>query len=135
VVGEPEYTKEQLQTLWEQYVEVYADEQKAFDSTVRALSGAGIAVTVSVATALKVFPAAAKLAVLLFLISLAANLVSFASSQRDMKTRLDCIRDKEFGDLEGNRWTRRTSRLNLVAGVAFIAGGALLAVFVGWSTD
>ena len=132
---EPIYTPEQLQTLWEQYVEVYADEQKSFDSTVRAFSGAGVAVTVSIATALKVFPTAAKLAVGLFLISLAANLVSFGSSQRDVKTRLDCIRDKKLGGLEGNRWTKTTSWLNILAGIAFIAGGAVLAVFVGWSTD
>lgn len=127
MTAEPTYTPEQLQTLWEQYVEVYADEQKSFDSTVRTLSGAGIAVTVSIATALKVFPTAAKVAVGCFLVSLAANLVSFGTSQRDMRTRLDCIRDKQFGDLEGNGWTRVTFGLNVVAGIGFVAGGALLA--------
>jgi hypothetical protein len=57
---EQDLTEEQLQTLWEQTVQVLAEEQKAYDSTVRTLAAGAVAVTVSLATALKTMPAAGK---------------------------------------------------------------------------
>jgi hypothetical protein len=127
-------TEEQRQTLWEQFVQVYGEEQKAYDSSVRALSAAGVAVTVSLATALRDMPATGTLAVVLFLVSLGINLASYVTSQLDMRARLACLRSGREEGVEGNNWTIATTILNGIAGLAFIAGGVSLAFFVSRST-
>jgi hypothetical protein len=128
-----ELSDEQRQTLWEQFVEVYAEEQKSYDNSVRTLAAAGVAVTVSLATALKEMPASGKAAVALFVVSLGVNLASHVTAQLDMRARLACLRQGQEEGIEGNRWSTATHALNVVAGIAFIAGSVLLAVFVSGS--
>ena len=50
---QPQLTLEQRQALREQFIEVYSEQQTTFDNSVRTLSSAGVAVTVSLAAALK----------------------------------------------------------------------------------
>jgi hypothetical protein len=126
-------TPEQRQTLWEQFVEVYSDEQKAFDNSVRTLAAAGIGVTVTLATALKSMPAAGNCAAVCFVASLGLNLASHVTSQLDMRSRLACLRDGRDEGYERSRWTMATTLANIAAGLAFIAGSVLLAVFVSGS--
>jgi hypothetical protein len=128
-----ELTDEQRQTLWEQFVEVHADEQKAFDNSVRTLAAAGIAVTVTLATALKAMPTIGQFAVGFFVGSLGLNLASHVTSQFDMRARVASLRKGLHEGYEGNRWTIATSGCNLAAGAAFIAASVLLAVFIGTS--
>lgn len=128
-------TDEQRQTLWEQFVQVYGEEQKSFDSSVRTLSAAGIGVTVSLAAALdEPLLATGAWAVAAFVASLAFNLFSYVSAQLDMRARLACLRDGHEEGVEGNGWTRTTTGLNVLAGLFWIAGGVLLAIFVNSST-
>jgi hypothetical protein len=126
-------TDEQRQTLREQFIEVYSEAQDSFDSSVRTLAAAGIAVTVSLAAALKDMPTAGKWAVGLFVVSLTLNLASYATSQWDMKRRIRSLHEKRDDEIEGNVWTTITHILNIAAGLTFISGAVVLAVFVGRS--
>jgi hypothetical protein len=54
-IPKTELTPEERQTLWEQFVDVYAHSQESFDTSVRTLAAAGVATTVSLATALHHF--------------------------------------------------------------------------------
>lgn len=126
-------TDAQLDVLWEQYVEVYAEEQKSFDLAARTIAAAGVAVSVSIATALKTMPTSGMGAVGLFLGALTLNLVSYATSQRDMLARLKEIRDGGEG-LDPNGWTKATHWLNGLAGGGVVLGGVVLLVFVSGST-
>jgi hypothetical protein len=67
--------------------------------------------------------------VFLFLGSLGLNLLSYQTSQRDMRSRQDGIIERT-NPLQANRWGTATNRLNELAGLALLAGGVLLAVFV-----
>ena len=127
-------TEDQRQTLWEQFVEVYGEEQKSFDASVRALSAAGIGVTVSLAAALDEPLATGGWAVAAFVASLSCNLFSYVTSQLDMRARMACLRDGHEEGVEGNGWTVTTTILNILAGVFWIVGAVLLAVFVNSST-
>lgn len=129
-----ELTDEDRLTLWEQYVEVYAESQDSFDTSVRTLAAAAIAVTVSLATALKDFDNVGVAAVSVFVASLSANVLSFFSAQLDMRARLVCVEGRVLDGIDGNRWTRVTTSLNVVAGVTLIVGASLLAWFVASST-
>jgi hypothetical protein len=117
------------QTLREQFVEVHAEAQESYDSSVRNLAAGAVAVTVSLATALKGLDNSGLAAVSLFLLSLTASVGSFVTQQLDMKKRAAIPHPVTEG-LEGNRWTKWTTGLNVLAGVALISGGILLALFV-----
>jgi|SRR5436309_10223315 hypothetical protein len=130
---QPQLTLEQRQALREQFIEVYSEQQTTFDNSVRTLSSAGVAVTVSLAAALKKMPAAGKWAVGLFVATLALNLVSYATAQLDMRARLRSLNEKRDHEIEGNGWTKATRTLNIAAGLCFVTGAVLLAVFVGRS--
>lgn len=117
------------QILREQFVEVHAEAQESYDSSVRNLAAGGVAVTVSLATALKGLDGMGLAAVSFFLFSLAANVVSSVTQKFDMEKRAAIPHPVTEG-LEGNRWTKWTTGLNVLAGVALITGGILLALFV-----
>jgi hypothetical protein len=133
-----ELTEDERRILWEQFVETYTDSQETFDASTRTLAAAGVAVAVTLGTALKDFGWWGIGAVLLFLVSLGANLVSYATAQKDMSTRLVYLQADEGeevdGDEWGNRWTKRTTWLNVAAGVTLLLGGVLLAGFVWTAT-
>lgn len=123
-------TPAERQTLWEQFVGVYSEAQKTYDSSVRTLAAAGAAITVSLATALEGLSGSGEFAVFLFLVSLGLNLLSYVTVQFDMNVRLACLREDRDEGMEGNRWTQATRWLNVLAGVALVAGGTFLAIFV-----
>ena len=128
------YSEEDRRVLWEQFVEVHGHQQEAYDSSIRTLAAAGVAVTASLGTALKEFNGYGVAALILLLCSLGLNLVSHWTSQRDMTTRLDSLRAHGgTAAVEGNRWTKATHTLNFLAGLALLSGGGLLAAFA-WST-
>ena len=128
-----ELTDEQRQTLREQFIEVYAKAQEAFDTSVRTLAAAAIAVTVSLAAALKEMPAEGEWAVGLFVLCLAMNLVSYFTSQFDMKRRIRRLQERRDNEIEGNLWTTITHFLNVGSGLSFISGAVVLSVFVSRS--
>jgi hypothetical protein len=123
-------TDEERLILWRQFVEVHGESQEAYDNSVRAIAAAGVAVTVSLATALKGISAVGLAAIALFLASLTLNLVSYVTTQRDMTLRLSDLREGRDDAGVGNGWTLATSLLNTFAGVGVVVGGALLAWFV-----
>jgi hypothetical protein len=138
-VGTPAYppslverlTVEEQRVLWEQFVDVYAHSQDSFDTSVRAIAAGGLGVTVALGTALKDgLTATGKAAACVFLVGLGANLISYGTAQRDMRTRLDAVAAADRAGALGNRWTAATHVLNFVAGAALVAGGGLLAYFV-----
>jgi hypothetical protein len=129
----PELSKlsdDDRRTLWQQFVEVYARSQRAYDESVRTLAAAGVAVTVSIGTAIKGLHTSGLVAVVLFLGALAATFTSYASVQLDMKTRLAGLRRGDSESVEGNSWTKATTTLNALAGVGLMLGGVFLAVLV-----
>lgn len=120
--------------LWEQFVEVYSDSQKSYDGAVRTLAAAGLTVTVSIGTALKIFDGFGVASAVVFLTSLGFNFLSYATAQLDMKTRVRVLRVRQQEGIEGNNWTRVTTALNSLAGIALLVGGGLLSYFVATST-
>jgi hypothetical protein len=126
--------EEDRRILWEQFVEVYAHSHKSYDDAVRALAAAGVALTVSLATALHHFATSGLVAVIFFLVSLGLNLASFGTAQADMKTRIACLRARKTDGIEGNRWTTVTTALNGAAGAGVLTGSVLLAVYIAHAT-
>jgi hypothetical protein len=125
---------EDRRILWEQFVEVHAESQKDFDSSVRTLAAAGIGITVSLATALKNLNGMGEIATGMFLVSLASGVLSHASAQMDMRSRIECLRAQKQDGLEGNRWTLATQVLNVIAGAFLIGGGVFLALYIAGVT-
>jgi len=128
-----ELDDEERAALWEQYATASTSAQETFDSSFRTLAAAGLAVTVSLATAIDDLNVSGDRAVVLFLGSLLANLLSYATLQIDLRRRLKAV---EIGTREGsagNRWTILTHILNAAAGITLIAAGVFLARFVGSS--
>ena len=125
-----ELTEADRRTLWEHFADVHSKSQESFDSSVRTLAAAGVAVTASLGTALDGLGQTGLVAVVAFLGSLSFNVSSYMTAQWDMHARLDNLRDPPYEGIEGSRWTSWTQRLNLLAGVALILGGVLLAAFV-----
>ena len=127
-----ELTTEERAAVWKQIVEARDKAQETYDSSIRTLAAAGIAVTVSVATALGSMPLSGKLAVTAFVASLIANLASYVTEQLDYQARLSALRTSAaYEAAEGRRWMTITTWLNAIAGVLFVLAAALLAVFVG----
>jgi hypothetical protein len=122
-----------LRALWRQFAEVHADAQKSFDSTARTLAAGGVAITVSIGTALDGLTRSGVTAAIVFLGSLAVNFLSYASVQFDMNGRLKDIRADRQERLAGNHWTNVTRALNAVVALGLLAGGAFLAYFVATS--
>lgn len=115
-------TEEQRQTLLGQFVDSYAEAQKTYDTSVRTLAAAGVAVTASLATALRDMPTSGKCAVGLFIASLVVNLLSYGTWQLDIGGRLKSLRSGGVEGIEGNNWTTTTTWLNFIAGATFIVG-------------
>lgn len=127
----PDLTAEERTKLWEQFVGVYAEAQRVFDSSIRTLAAAGIGITVSLTTALKVhLNGTGMAAVYLFVASLFCNIVSYATAQRDMTKRLETLAERRSDGVDGNGWTTFTTLLNVGQGFAVTAGGALLAWYI-----
>ncbi|MGZ4302462.1 MAG: hypothetical protein ACXVR9_11915 [Gaiellaceae bacterium] len=127
-------TEADRRALWDQFVTVYSDSQKSYDGAVRALAAAGLTVTVSIGTALKTFSGSGVASAVVFLTSLSLNFLSYATAQLDMKTRISDLHARREEGIEGNNWTRATTALNLLAGIALLVGGGLLSYFVATST-
>lgn len=124
-------TEDQRKTLWEQFVTEHGKAQEAFDSSLRGLAGAGLALTVSLATALKTLPAVGVAAAALFLGSLLVNVGSYVSAQLDMGTRLSKLKvNASYEGAERSAWTTVTWAMNVAAGIALLAGGILLVIFI-----
>jgi hypothetical protein len=134
-VAESALDEQQRQTLREQFVQVYAEQQTTFDTSVRTLAAAGVAVAASLATALEMMTRSGKWSIGLFLVSLGANVVSYATAQVDMTKRIGGLERDDLSVLRSNRWTWVTRGLNVVAGATLLAGGILLAVFVSSGTS
>jgi hypothetical protein len=127
-----ELTEEQRKALWEQFVTEHGKAQETFDSSLRTLAGAGLGITVSLATALKTMPSSGRWAAGLFLASLLVNLGSYVSAQLDMRTRMETLK-KNVATYEGaehSAWTTVTWVMNVAAGLALLAGGILLVIFI-----
>jgi hypothetical protein len=131
----PDLSEEDYRILWEQFTDVYSHSQQEYDSSIRPLASAGIAVVASIGTALKTFDLWAVASVAAFLASVGFNLVSYGTAQLDMRCRQGALlRTRRYESALRSKWTRVTTVLNLLAGAAFIAGGVLLAFFVAAAT-
>lgn len=120
--------------LWEQFVDTYVSSQESYDTSVRTLSAAGVAVTVTLATALEDFGGYGVGASVLFLTSLGANLISYTTAQIDMRARLDTVAAGDRIGAFGNNWTKATTMFNFIAGATLLLGGGFLAYFVATAT-
>ena len=131
-MAEQALTKEQRVALWEQFVTEHGKAQEDFDSSLRTLAGAGLAITVSLATALKALPDTGLAAAALFLASLLVNVGSYVFVQLDMRTRMNALKvsPAEYQGAERSVWTTWTWLMNVAAGVTLLAGGVLLVVFI-----
>ena len=127
-----ELNEAQRQTLWEQFVREHGKAQEDFDSSLRALAGAGLAVTVSLATALKALPDSGLAAAALFLAGLLINVGSYVSVQLDKRLRMDRLKvsSATYKGAERSGWTTVTWAMNVAEGLAVVAGGILLVVFI-----
>lgn len=88
---------DERKTLWRQYAQVHAESQETYDSSVRTLAAAGLAATLSLATTLQNLDGWGVATVAALLVALAANLLSFATAQLDMRRRLEAIRSDSRG--------------------------------------
>lgn len=136
MIGREALTGEQRKTLWEQFVTEHGKAQEAFDSSLRALAGAGLALTVSLATALKTLPKPGVAAAAVFLASLLLNLGSYVSAQLDMRERMRLLKltGATYEGAERSNWTTATWLMNVAAGVALLAGGVLLVIYISRAT-
>jgi hypothetical protein len=130
-----ELTAAQREKLWEQFVEEHGKAQEAYDTSLRALAGAGLAVTVSLGVALRELPTSGFWAAALFLIALLLNLGSYVSVQLDMRARMGALRvnPTSYQGAERSGWTTLTWLANVGAGLALVAGGLLLLKFIAGS--
>ena len=132
-MSEPqELTSDQRKALWEQFVAEHGKAQETFDSSLRTLAGAGLALTVSLATALKTLPHIGVVAAALFLASLLVNLISYVSAQLDMRKRLKRLKvsGATYEGAERSLWTTVTWAMNVAAGASLFAGGIVLVIFI-----
>jgi hypothetical protein len=111
-------------------------QQRSFDQAVLKLAAAGLALTVTLATAL-----ASKdrhltnrwsfvLAWAFLAGSIASVLISFVTSQIESQRRIDAIDDGDYERAAEARSIRLTRWLNYSSGAALIGGGIFLAVFI-----
>jgi hypothetical protein len=131
VPKQPRIPESDRRILWEQFVVEHRKAYETLDSSVRTLSAGGIAVTVSLATALKTLSPPGRWAVGLFLTCLGLNLLSFVGVTLDMRARLTALKTNTgYEGAERSGWTPWISVTNVLACAALIAGGALLLVFI-----
>ncbi|MFN2470575.1 MAG: hypothetical protein ABR583_06225 [Gaiellaceae bacterium] len=127
-------TPQQREEIWKQFVEEHAKAQEAFDSSVLKLGAGGVAVTVSLATALKTLGWSGGTAAVLFLVCLGAAVLSYVFVQLDMRARLDALRaNTDYEGTERTHWTTATWVCNVAAGVLLLAGATFLAIFIATS--
>jgi hypothetical protein len=126
-----ELTDEDRLALRTQLVEAHTQSQTSYDTSLRAFAAGGIAVTASIGAAVHTFGGLGTAAIAAFLASLMLMLLSHASATRDMRVRVVDLELRNDHKLTWNRWTTITTWLNAAAGIALLAGGVLLAVFVG----
>lgn len=124
---------EERKTLWRQYAQAHAKAQETYDASIRTLAAAGLAVTVTLATALESLDGYGTTATTALVIALGANLVSYATAQMDLRRRLKFVKVSDARGREPTFWTTLTFLLNLVAGLGLLAGGLFLAWFVSSS--
>ena len=129
-VSDEDFKEERRRKLWEQYAKAHARIEETFDSAVRAAAAGGLAITVSLATALKEMSFSGGLAATLFLSALAVNLASYWTARKDMDLRLDALIHRRENEYERTKLTRLTQRLNVGAGACVVLGGTCLAWFV-----
>src|SRR5690242_17395204 len=104
-------TEDERRILWEQFGSVLAESQESYDNAVRTLAAAGVAVTVSLVTAIHEIALSGIAALIAFVVSLGLNLLSFATAQVDMRRRLAHLRRKATAPSEWNRWSTTTTVL------------------------
>ncbi|MFN0156353.1 MAG: hypothetical protein ACKVUT_18410 [Gaiella sp.] len=126
----PPLRDDERTALWKQYARAHAEAQENFDTSTRTLAAAGVAITVALVTALKVTEASAVCAIVLFLLSLACNLLSYVTAQLDLRERLDYVRAGKAKGREETGWTHGTWALNTLCGSALFAGGCFLTYYV-----
>ena len=126
----PSLAEEDRRRLWEQFVAVHSETQRTFDASVRTLAAGGVVTTASLGTALHGFTHNAVLAVAFFLGSLFANVFSYWTAQMDMNTRLEGLANERSDGVDGNGWTLATTILNVLQGLAVVAAGVFLSLFI-----
>ncbi len=126
-------TESEQRALWKQYAEAHASAQETFDSSVRTLAAAAVAVTVSLVAALEEVTASAAAAVVMFLVSLGVNLVSYVTAQLDLRRRMKFVGARDWSGSVKSYWTTCTVILNVLAGASLLGGGCFLAYFVATS--
>ncbi len=129
--GVSELSEADRRTLWEQFVVEHRTAYETLDTSVRTLAASGVAITVSLATALKAMSPAGVWAVIFFLTSLGLNLASFVFVTQDMRARMDALKKhNSYVGAERSGWTKWISVGNILGGVALIAGGVMLLLFI-----
>jgi hypothetical protein len=123
-------SEEDRRALWRQYAQAHASTQETFDNSIRTLAAAGLAVAVSIITALEESDWTGVVAVSALLLSLGMNLVSYVTAQRDLRERQGYLKARDWKGAEETAWTTRTYRLNVAAGVSLLVGGLFLGIFV-----
>jgi hypothetical protein len=134
-VTEPQFvlSDEDERVLLAQFVDSLTHAEDSYDESIRVLAAGGVAVTASLATALHTLSGEGVAAVAAFLCGLGLTVASHQTARLDMVARINDLRAHRHDRLEESRWTRLTAWLNMLAGVALLAGGILLALFVSTS--
>jgi hypothetical protein len=129
-----QFDEGQRQALREQFIETYTTSQNDFDASIRTLAAAGVAIAMSLATALHKVGTPGTVCVALFLFSLGMNVLSYVTAQLDMSRRIVNLDRRHDHRVHATAWTRATQVLNTAAGGCLIVGGIALAWFVTWAT-
>lgn len=115
-------TDDEVARLWPEFNEAHSESQRTFDTSVRTLAAAGIAVSATLAGAFGALGWSGDIAVCAFVTSLLLNLSSYGSAQIDMIRRLEAVVRRDRPGTFGSRWTPVTTALNTGSGIALFVG-------------
>ena len=104
--------------------------QRDYDSFVRTIAAAAVALTASLVTAFGGAGWSGGFAVGSCLLALAATLVSFWTATADIQRRQERNWEHDRAGVHGGHWKTATTILNAGAGGLLILGGILLLVFI-----
>ena len=121
---------EDFQRLADRLSAAHQETQRDMDSSLRALAGGGLAVTVTVATFLEAFGTWGLVAVGCFLFALVVHLVSYLAAERALSRRHRLALRADPRAFDWDWRTRMTWILNLAAVIAFVVGTIALAGLV-----
>lgn len=128
-------TDDEQKVLIDQFEQAYSRSQTEYDTSVRTIAAASVAVTASLAAALKEAGWSGTLAVALSLGSLAANLASYWTVQFDTAARIKSVWARDRAGAFGGRWRKTTTFLNATTGILLLCAGVCLVVFVSSSAS